>query len=73
MTKTLLPTVTLELCASITGMTGNHAAHVVFSTLNYLGKKTHHPIGNCPGKHEHTSPAVPADPFHGIDDSDRDL
>jgi hypothetical protein len=78
MTKTLLPTMTPEQCASITGITRNHAAHTVYTTRILYHGIQHMPIGQCPGKHEYTAPAVPADPFAGIaeaygDEPDRDL
>lgn len=74
MSKPILETMTVEQCAQITGMVRNHAAHTVHTTRMLYHGIQHVPIGNCPGRHEHISPAVPADPFHGIDDdNDRDL
>lgn len=81
MTKTLLPTVTLDQCQEHTGLAQNHPAHTLYTTTYDTSALIHStryiPIGQCPGKHEGvTTPAVSADPFALISDAyedDRDM
>lgn len=77
MTKTLLPALTLDQCASITGLVRNHAAHTVYTTRILYHGIQNVPIGQCPGKHEGVAtPTVSADPFALISDAyedDRDM
>lgn len=65
-----LPTVTLDQCQHITGMTRNHAAHTVYTTRIFYHGIQNMPIGECPGRHEHTEPTYPDDPFTLIDASE---
>jgi hypothetical protein len=65
-----LPTVTLDQCQQITGMTGNHAAHTVYTTRAERFGVRSMAVGTCPGRHEHTEPTYPDDPFTLIDASD---
>ena len=81
MMKTL-PFMTLEQCQHHTGLTGNHAAHTVYTTyLHLLPTRAvrYVPVAQCPGRHDDvTPPTPPADPFAGIaaaygEMDDRDL
>lgn len=66
-----LPTVTLDQCQIITGMTRNHAAHTVYTTKILYHGIQNVPIGLCSGKHEGVeSPAIPEDPFELINASE---
>jgi hypothetical protein len=70
MMKTLLPTITPDQCDQITGMYvgKNHAAHTVYTTRILYHGIQNVPVGQCPGRHNYTSPVQPADPFTGLDD-----
>jgi len=66
MTKTLLPQVTPDQCAQITGKTRNHAAHTVYTTRVLYHGIQNVPVAQCPGKRDDTPVTPPVDPFHGI-------
>jgi hypothetical protein len=72
MTKTLLPTITPDQCDETGGqhIGQNHAAHTVY--INRPSQWGSRPgavaIGQCPGRHNYTSPVQPTDPFAGLDD-----
>lgn len=75
MTKTTrLPALTIKQCEQRTGKTADHAAHTVYVTTWSAARARviHTPIGCCPGRHTHTMPVQPANPFAGIDDAYED-